>query len=246
MEAEEGRLPANGTRAELNPKCKPSSKKKCKPVTDSQSPASDSSTDEEPEPERSEKWSCSVCTFENSAGSFKCSMCFVRKGTSTRKPRINFHLEAQQVARQQQQIQQQALKATARAKEENHRKRPPSPSLSIGAASTSSESKRRNSDFTDPLVSPGPSKSRKEGNKKPKKTDKETKQLNGAKDEKKGVAKKTTAAGAIKKFRSMKNMDKSSSMSNAVTVNNVTVIITEFKPIKKDKKVKKVVKSKVG
>ncbi|XP_038164786.1 YY1-associated factor 2-like isoform X1 [Cyprinodon tularosa] len=32
-------------------------------------------------------WDCSVCTFKNSAEAFKCSMCDVRKGTSTRKPR---------------------------------------------------------------------------------------------------------------------------------------------------------------
>ncbi|XP_078273186.1 YY1-associated factor 2 isoform X6 [Rhinoraja longicauda] len=29
-------------------------------------------------------WDCSVCTFRNSAEAFKCSMCDVRKGTSTR------------------------------------------------------------------------------------------------------------------------------------------------------------------
>lgn len=29
-------------------------------------------------------WDCSVCTFRNSAEAFKCMMCDVRKGTSTR------------------------------------------------------------------------------------------------------------------------------------------------------------------
>ncbi|XP_060095537.1 RING1 and YY1-binding protein isoform X4 [Heteronotia binoei] len=29
-------------------------------------------------------WDCSVCTFRNSAEAFKCSICDVRKGTSTR------------------------------------------------------------------------------------------------------------------------------------------------------------------
>ncbi|XP_010143467.1 PREDICTED: RING1 and YY1-binding protein-like, partial [Buceros rhinoceros silvestris] len=28
-------------------------------------------------------WDCSVCTFRNSAEAFKCSICDVRKGTST-------------------------------------------------------------------------------------------------------------------------------------------------------------------
>ena len=29
-------------------------------------------------------WDCSVCTYKNSPGAFKCRMCDVRKGTSTR------------------------------------------------------------------------------------------------------------------------------------------------------------------
>ncbi|XP_062850713.1 YY1-associated factor 2 isoform X2 [Trichomycterus rosablanca] len=33
-------------------------------------------------------WDCSVCTFRNSAEAFKCMMCDVRKGTSTRSPRF--------------------------------------------------------------------------------------------------------------------------------------------------------------
>jgi YY1-associated factor 2 len=45
-------------------------------------------------------WDCSVCTFRNTAEAFKCSMCDVRKGTSTRKPRLNPQLVAQQVAQQ--------------------------------------------------------------------------------------------------------------------------------------------------
>lgn len=45
-------------------------------------------------------WDCSVCTFRNTAEAFKCSICDVRKGTSTRKPRINSQLVAQQVAQQ--------------------------------------------------------------------------------------------------------------------------------------------------
>ncbi|XP_031620662.1 YY1-associated factor 2 [Contarinia nasturtii] len=41
-------------------------------------------------------WDCSVCTYRNSAEAFKCLMCDVRKGTSTRKPRLNSALVAQQ------------------------------------------------------------------------------------------------------------------------------------------------------
>jgi len=43
-------------------------------------------------------WDCSVCTYRNNAEAFKCSMCDVRKGTSTRKPRLNSTLVAQQAA----------------------------------------------------------------------------------------------------------------------------------------------------
>ncbi|XP_056429921.1 YY1-associated factor 2 [Hyla sarda] len=45
-------------------------------------------------------WDCSVCTFKNSAEAFKCLMCDVRKGTSTRKPRPVSQLVSQQVTQQ--------------------------------------------------------------------------------------------------------------------------------------------------
>lgn len=44
------------------------------------------------------EWDCSVCTFTNSPEAFKCLMCDVRKGTSTRKPKLNQHIVAQQEA----------------------------------------------------------------------------------------------------------------------------------------------------
>ncbi|KAL8588079.1 hypothetical protein ACOMHN_066300 [Nucella lapillus] len=47
-------------------------------------------------------WDCSVCTYKNSPEAYKCEMCDVRKGTSTRKPRIN-----QQLAQLAQQVEQQ-------------------------------------------------------------------------------------------------------------------------------------------
>ena len=40
-------------------------------------------------------WDCTVCTFHNTADAFKCLMCDTRKGTSTRKPKLNSHLEEQ-------------------------------------------------------------------------------------------------------------------------------------------------------
>uniref|UniRef100_A0A2K5CGB8 YY1 associated factor 2 n=1 Tax=Aotus nancymaae TaxID=37293 RepID=A0A2K5CGB8_AOTNA len=38
-------------------------------------------------------WDCSVCTFRNSAEAFKCMMCDVRKGTSTRTYVLSYNLK---------------------------------------------------------------------------------------------------------------------------------------------------------
>lgn len=48
--------------------------------------------------QQEEAWNCSVCTYSNSPEAFKCLMCNVRKGTSTRKPRLNQLIVAQQEA----------------------------------------------------------------------------------------------------------------------------------------------------
>uniref|UniRef100_A0A4W5K606 RanBP2-type domain-containing protein n=1 Tax=Hucho hucho TaxID=62062 RepID=A0A4W5K606_9TELE len=40
----------------------------------------------QPKPSAEEgNWDCSVCTYKNTAEAFKCMMCDVRKGTSTRE-----------------------------------------------------------------------------------------------------------------------------------------------------------------
>ncbi|VUZ48404.1 unnamed protein product [Hymenolepis diminuta] len=41
-----------------------------------------------------ESWDCTVCTFKNSAEAFRCEMCQTRKGTSTRKPKLNPQINA--------------------------------------------------------------------------------------------------------------------------------------------------------
>lgn len=108
-------------------------------------------------------WDCSVCTYRNTAEAFKCLMCDVRKGTSTRKPRLNPALVAQQAA------------------------------LPGGA---------------------------------------------GPNTAKRGADGKTrTSRGSLKKRRShhpprLKNVDRSSAQTREVTVNSVTVVITEYKPKK--------------
>ncbi|KAI6175189.1 RanBP2-type domain-containing protein [Aphelenchoides fujianensis] len=43
-------------------------------------------------------WECSVCTYRNRYEAFKCEVCEARKGTSTRKPRLNQSVVIQQQA----------------------------------------------------------------------------------------------------------------------------------------------------
>uniref|UniRef100_U5ESP8 Putative yy1 associated factor 2 n=1 Tax=Corethrella appendiculata TaxID=1370023 RepID=U5ESP8_9DIPT len=107
-------------------------------------------------------WDCSVCTYRNNAEAFKCLMCDVRKGTSTRKPRLNSALVAQQAATQ-------AFPGASGAPLPNVR-------------------------------SPGSSKSSRHKNKR------------------------------SKYPARLKNIDRSSGQTREVTVNSVTVVITEYKP----------------
>ena len=41
-------------------------------------------------------WDCTVCTYKNSAEAFRCEMCQTRKGTSTRKPKLNRQIVEEQ------------------------------------------------------------------------------------------------------------------------------------------------------
>ncbi|KAM8822311.1 YY1-associated factor 2 [Synchiropus picturatus] len=55
----------------------------------------------QPKPSDEGFWDCSVCTYKNTAEAFKCMMCDVRKGTSTRKPRPVSQVVTQQQVTQQ-------------------------------------------------------------------------------------------------------------------------------------------------
>lgn len=52
-------------------------------------------------------WNCSLCTYKNSADKFKCEICLLRRGTSTRKPRCSTDTIVAEVMKQQEQIRQQ-------------------------------------------------------------------------------------------------------------------------------------------
>lgn len=113
-------------------------------------------------------WDCSVCTYRNTAEAFKCLMCDIRKGTSTRKPRINPQLVAQQAA---------------------------------------------------PQFNPGPFKAFKKDED----------------DEKPRKKRSSDRKSSKKSWRPprLKNVDRTTGQSREITVNDVTVVITEYKPKKK-------------
>lgn len=128
-------------------------------------------------------WDCSVCTYRNTAEAFKCLMCDVRKGTSTRKPRINPQLVAQQVAQQ-------------------YNPTPP-------------KTNKREGDLKEDCV-------------------KEASGKDGIKEVKEESDKKYSSPEKSVKKRwyppRLKNVDRSTAQTREVTVNNVTVYITEYKP----------------
>ncbi|XP_051986973.1 RING1 and YY1-binding protein B-like [Xyrauchen texanus] len=178
-------------------------------------------------------WDCSVCTFKNSAEAFKCSICDVRKGTSTRKPRINSQLVAQQVAQQY---------ATPPPPKKEKKEKPERPEKDQ-AEGEGPDIKPPDSEPTDK------DKSEKEQPDKEKDREKEitpaiTKKPNCKKNRPKSdihqsplsernsvqSSKSTTKIKNSRIYRpKLKNIDRSTAQQLAITVGNVTVIITDFK-----------------
>ncbi|NP_001012373.1 RING1 and YY1-binding protein B [Danio rerio] len=182
-------------------------------------------------------WDCSVCTFRNSAEAFKCSICDVRKGTSTRKPRINSQLVAQQVAQQY---------ATPPPPKKEKKEKPERPEKDRA------EEERPDINPPDehPVEQRDKDKSEKEQPEKEKKDrEKEiipaiTKKPNSKKNRPKSdihqsppsernsiqSGKSTTKTKNSHNSRpKLKNIDRSTAQQLAITVGNVTVIITDFK-----------------
>jgi len=168
-------------------------------------------------------WDCSVCTFKNNAEAFKCSMCDVRKGTSTRKPRLNPDLVAAQQA--------QALTPppppfpVAANEQPNTSVSVPSPVPSSSKSEAAFEpppAPEEDEPEPEPIVTPSPSPS----------ASKVTKKASTS------TSKKSEAKRAQNKAR-LKNVDRSSATYHSVTVDDFTVVITEFKPKVKKEKEKK-------
>ncbi|XP_045146051.1 RING1 and YY1-binding protein [Echinops telfairi] len=150
-------------------------------------------------------WDCSVCTFRNSAEAFKCSICDVRKGTSTRKPRINSQLVAQQVA--QQYATPPPPKKEKKEKVEKPDKEKPEKEKEISPSVTKKNTNKKTKPKSDILKDP-PS---------------EANSIQSA-----NATTKTSETNHTSRPR-LKNVDRSTAQQLAVTVGNVTVIITDFK-----------------
>jgi len=130
-------------------------------------------------------WECSICTYKNNPEAFKCMMCGVSKGTSTRKSRINpDHLAVQ--------VQQALL--------------PQQPQKQRGAGGHG-EASSSSSTSTAVTEEPGPSSSQKKKNNYPKQRKPRTPKIRSQ----------------------LENIDPASATVYDITVDSVTVQITEYK-----------------
>ena len=161
-------------------------------------------------------WDCSVCTYKNNPEAFKCVMCDVRKGTSTRKSRINPDLVAVQV--------QHALLPP-----------PLPPKLLSGMYKEEEQEEEDEEDDQEgtshqdmpPPASPaesleaGPS----------------TSSASTPKNSKKAPPKPKAAAKPASNRSKFKNVDRKNAHVEEITVDGVSVVITEYKmKVKKEKK----------
>lgn len=161
-------------------------------------------------PEEEGAWDCSVCTFKNKAEAFKCSMCDVRKGTSTRKPRINPDLVA----------------ASGSSKSTGN-KAPQAGSSSMkdhdsDESEEDKESEKSDTGSSAPAPPPAPVAPT-----PPKAAKKSTAKKSSATNPDTPTPKKSASSASKAK---LKNVDRSSATYHSVTVDDFTVVITEFKP----------------
>uniref|UniRef100_A0A672HSM0 RanBP2-type domain-containing protein n=1 Tax=Salarias fasciatus TaxID=181472 RepID=A0A672HSM0_SALFA len=170
-------------------------------------------------------WDCSVCTFRNTAEAFKCSICDVRKGTSTRKPRINSQLVAQQVA-QQYPMPPPPKKERRERSERSDKERPDGD----GERKEKSEKEQPIKEKPDREKDISPAVTKKPNSKK---TRPKSENHQGPPSDKHSIqsgksASKTNKNSHISRPK-LKNVDRSTAQQLAITVGNVTVIITDFK-----------------
>lgn len=130
-------------------------------------------------------WDCSLCTYRNSADKFKCDICDLRRGTSTRKPRNNAETIVAQVLKQQEQIRQQTVVKTPKS-------RPSRSSLTTNPEAASSSSAALPTITTTTTSSSSASKPPKSGKKKSAATIDDAESLGSPAPPKRKKAKRTT------------------------------------------------------
>merc|ERR1719210_2498232 len=152
-------------------------------------------------------------------------MCDVRKGTSTRKPRLNPDMVAQQQQAAAQALTPPPVASLAPPPPPTKSPAPsPAPSDASGQAGGGDEEETDLAALASLKANKRPAPSSSAGAKEPKapKKPKEPRKTN-----------------SVTKAR-LKNVDRSSATYHSVTVNDFTVVITEFKPkAKKERKEKK-------
>lgn len=189
-------------------------------------------------------WDCSVCTFKNTAEAFKCSICDVRKGTSTRKPRINSQLVAQQVA-QQYPMPPPAKKERRERGERLDKERPEGEGdrrhemdrpETVRPETDTTPEKDNIIDKEQPIKDKpdiekeiSPAITKKPGSKKTRpKTEHQSPPSDKHSIQSGKSVTKTNKNSHICRPK-LKNIDRSTAQQLAITVGNVTVIITDFK-----------------
>ncbi|XP_038141168.1 RING1 and YY1-binding protein B [Cyprinodon tularosa] len=193
-------------------------------------------------------WDCSVCTYKNTAEAFKCSICDVRKGTSTRKPRINSQLAAQQSA-QQYTMPPPPKKDRRERSERTDKERPHSEGERAGPEGRpegerpervgpegeipekdKSEKEQPIKDKPDREKEITPAVTKKPSSKK---TKPKSDSHQSSPSDKQSIQSGKSATKSNKNSHisrpKLKNIDRSTAQQLAITVGNVTVIITDFK-----------------
>jgi len=166
-------------------------------------------------------WECSACTYRNNPEAFKCSMCSIRKGTSTRKPKLNPDMVEVQV--QKHAFTPPPLVRFPRGDEH------PRPSSSNSNDHYSYQDEEEMAGPSAAAPSPAPSSSSSSSLPKAKKL------KNGGVTKQPRAPRTPTTSGSKLK---LKNIDRKNGTVHSVTVDNVTINITEYKiKSRKDKKV---------
>ncbi|XP_013864929.1 RING1 and YY1-binding protein B [Austrofundulus limnaeus] len=193
-------------------------------------------------------WDCSVCTYRNTAEAFKCSICDVRKGTSTRKPRINSQLVAQQVA-QQYPMPPPAKKDRRERSERPDKERLHSEGERAGGEghpegerpdrvrlegetpeNDKSDKEQAIVDKPDREKDISPAVTKKPSSKKTRpKSDSHQSPPSDKQSIQSGKSATKTNKNSHNSRPKLKNIDRSTAQQLAITVGNVTVIITDFK-----------------